>query len=120
MRKFFKRRPRGWAGTLLLALLLFRSYVPAGFMPADGVPFALQLCPAAAQMPGHLHHHAGSHAQFEVCPFGSVPGAGPTSHHVDFEPAGPAAAERILAFEVPRLNQRAQRAHQPRGPPALA
>jgi len=50
------------AGILLLALLVFRAYVPAGFMPASGVPFALELCPAAtAGMPGHLHHHAGSH-----------------------------------------------------------
>ena len=121
MRKVSKFRQRGsWAGILVLALLLFRSYVPAGFMPADGVPFALQLCPAVtAEMPGHLHHHAGTHAQFESCPFGSVPGAGPISHHIDFEPAGPAPIQRILAFETPRLNHRAERSHPPRGPPSL-
>jgi hypothetical protein len=115
------------AGILLLALLLFRSYVPAGFMPADGVPFALQLCPAVtAAMPGHLHHHAGTHdhagthAQFELCPFGSVPGAGPISHHIDFESAGPVPAQRLVAFEALRLTQRAERSHPPRGPPTLA
>jgi hypothetical protein len=115
------------AGLLLLALLLFRSYVPAGFMPADGVPFALQLCPAVtAAMPDPLHHHAGTHdhagthAQFELCPFGSVPGAGPISHHIDFEPAGPVPARRLVAFEAPRLTQRAERSHPPRGPPTLA
>jgi hypothetical protein len=119
MRKLFKFRQRSSrAGILLLALLLFRSYIPVGFMPADGVPFALQLCPAAtAGMPAH-HHHAGTHADFEVCPFGSVPGAGPISHPIDFVPAGPAPTQRILAFEAPRLNQRAQRSHQPRGPPS--
>jgi hypothetical protein len=122
MRQFFNIRPRGSrAGILLLALLLFRAYVPAGFMPADGVPFALQLCPAA--MAGnlhHLHHHAGTHAQFESCPFGSVPGAGPLSHHLDFESAGPAPSRPIVAFEAPALTQRAERSHPPRGPPSLA
>jgi hypothetical protein len=106
---------------LLLALLLFRAYIPAGFMPADGVPFALQLCPTGmAGMPAHLHHHAGTHAEFELCPFGSVPGAGPISHHIDFESVGPAPTVQILVFEAPRLNQRAERSHQPRGPPSLA
>lgn len=122
MRRGFKCRSRGsWAGMLLLALLLFRAYIPAGFMPADGVPFALQLCPTGmAGMPAHLHHHAGTHAEFELCPFGSVPGAGPISHHIDFESVGPAPTLQILVFEAPRLNQRAERSHQPRGPPSLA
>jgi hypothetical protein len=122
MRKVSKFRQRGsWAGILVLALLLFRSYVPAGFMPADGVPFALQLCPAVtAGMPAaHVHHHGGTHAQFELCPFGSVPGAGPISHHIDFEAAGPAPTRQILTFEAPRLIHRAERSHPPRGPPSL-
>ena len=122
MRKLFKIRPRGSrTGVLLLALLLFRSYVPAGFMPADGVPFALQLCPAAlVGMPDHLHHHAGTHAQFELCPFGSVPGAGPLSHHIEFASVGPAPSQPIVAFEAPAITQRAERSHPPRGPPSLA
>jgi hypothetical protein len=115
------------AGILLLVLLVFRAYIPAGFMPAGGVPFALQLCPAAtAGMPGHLHHHAGTHdhagthADFESCPFGSGPGAGPISHHIDFESVGPAPSQRIIALEAPRLIHRAERSHPPRGPPSLA
>jgi hypothetical protein len=78
-------------------------------------------------MPAHLHphagphdHHAGTHADFESCPFGSAPGAGPISQHIDFHTAGPAPAQRIVAFEAPRLKYRAQRTHQPRGPPSLA
>jgi hypothetical protein len=115
------RRRSPWAGTLVLALLLFRAYVPLGFMPADGVPFALQLCPSAmAGMPAHLHHHAGTHAEFESCPFGSVPAAGPISQHIDFGSVGPAPALKILALETPRLVERAQRSHQSRGPPSLA
>ena len=121
MRRVLKRRQGSWASILVLAVLLFRAYVPAGFMPADGVPFALQLCPAVtAGMPAHLHHHAGTHAEFELCPFGSVPGAGPISHHLDFQSVGPAPTLQVLAFEAPRLTQRAQRAHPPRGPPSLA
>jgi len=105
----------------VLALLLFRAYVPAGFMPADGVPFALQLCPTVtAGMPAHAHHHSGTHAEFELCPFGSVPGAGPVSHHIDFQSVGPAPTLQVPAFEAPRLSQRAERAHPPRGPPPLA
>jgi hypothetical protein len=122
MRKVFKFKQTGsWAGILVLALLLFRSYVPAGFMPADGVPFALQLCPAiSAGMPAHLHHHAGTHADFESCPFGSVPGAGPISHHVDFETAGPAPTQQRVVVAAPALAHRAERCHPPRGPPSLA
>src|ERR1700733_8293286 len=122
MRKGFKFRQRGsWAGILLLALLVFRAYIPAGFMPADGVPFALQLCPGAtAGMPAHLHHHAGTHAEFELCPFGSAPGAGPISHYIDFASVGPPPSEPILALDAPRVKPRAERSHPPRGPPSLA
>jgi hypothetical protein len=107
---------------LLLALLLFRAYVPAGFMPASGVPFALELCPTGmvGLQAAHLHHHPGTHSDFETCPFGSTPAAGPISHHVDFQSAGPAPSQRIVAYEAPRLSLRPQRSHQPRAPPSLA
>jgi hypothetical protein len=131
---------------LLLALLLFRAYIPAGFMPASGDPFALQLCPAGMEgMPaayvhhhrgtqGHAethdpagtqrhaanHDHAGTHTDFESCPFGSAPVAGPISHHVDFESAGQPPSQRIVVFEAPRLSFRPHRSHQSRGPPSLA
>ena len=121
-RRILANRGR-WAGTLLLVLLLFRAYVPAGFMPANGVPFALQLCPAVTTgkpIPAHLHHHSGTHADFESCPFGSSAAAGPISHPIDFETAEPAPVQRTLAFETPRLAVSAQRTHQPRGPPSLA
>jgi hypothetical protein len=115
------RRTGSRAGILLLALLVFRAYIPVGFMPASGVPFALQLCPAATvEMPAHLHHHTGSHADFESCPFGSAPGAAPISQHIDFHSAGPAPSQRIVALEAPRLVHRAERSHPPRGPPSLA
>jgi hypothetical protein len=116
------RRRGSRAGIWLLALLLFRAYIPAGFMPAGGVPFALELCPTGmVRVPAaHFHHHAGTHTAFETCPFGSAPAAGPISHHVDFESAGPAPVQPIAAFEAPRLSLRPQRSHQPRAPPSLA
>jgi hypothetical protein len=51
MHKHFSHRRRLKISSLLLALLLFRAYIPVGFMPASGTPFLLELCPAAAPMP---------------------------------------------------------------------
>lgn len=108
------------AGILLLALLLFRAYVPVGFMPANGVPFALELCPAVtAAMPGHAHHHGGAHTDFESCPFGSAPAAGPLSHPIEFAGVPPAPLERTAAIETISPIQRIHRTHPPRGPPVL-
>jgi hypothetical protein len=117
------RRQRDLATRLLLAMFLFRAYVPIGFMPASGTPFLLQLCPAGIQaaMPAHhLHHDMGSHTHFENCPFGSAPAAGPISQFIVFEPAGQIVSAPWVAFEPLRLGIRLQRAHQPRGPPSLA
>ncbi len=52
MRKIFlNRRRQRLSSSLLLGLLLFRAYVPAGFMPASGAPFLLELCPASGSLP---------------------------------------------------------------------
>ncbi len=108
---------------ILLAVLLFRAYVPVGFMPASGAPFLLEICPVglpAGMLSAHLHHHSGVHDHFENCPFGSAPAAGPTSHFVGFEPALQIVSESVAAIEPLRLGVRLQRAHQARGPPSLA
>jgi hypothetical protein len=116
----FRRRGRR-AGLLLLALLLFRAYVPAGFMPANGIPFALELCPSAmADMPaGHLHHHTGAHDDLPACPFGSAPSAGPISHRLEFQSGLTIPTEAIVASEAPQFSYRTEHCHQPRGPPSL-
>src|ERR1700722_8447869 len=109
--------------SLLLVVLLFRAYVPVGFMPASGTPFLLEMCPATyqAEMPAHHgHHHPGTHAHFEYCPFGSGPGGGPIAHIGTFAPPAPIAAQPPVAFEPLRLGVQLPRAHQPRGPPSLA
>jgi hypothetical protein len=106
--------------SFLLAMLLFRAYIPVGFMPASGTPFLLELCPAASPMPMPAHHHhSDSHTHFENCPFGSAPGAGPISHLVAFRSAPPLASHAFIPFEPLRLGVRLERAHQPRGPPIL-
>src|ERR1700686_1035161 len=123
MREHRSNRRRDLSASLLLAMLLFRAYVPVGFMPASGTPFLLELCPAAyqLQLPAHQgHHHSGAHTHFENCPFGSAPAAGPVSHIVAFAPPAPIVSQLLAAFEPPRLGVRLPRAHQPRGPPSLA
>jgi hypothetical protein len=74
-----KSQRRDLLTSFLLAMLLFRAYVPAGFMPASGTPFLLELCPATASMPAH-HHHSDTHNHFENCPFGSASASGPAPH----------------------------------------
>jgi hypothetical protein len=108
--------------SLLLLTLLFRAYVPAGFMPAPGAPFRLEICPTGMHMHMHMpqgHQPIGGHSRADDCPFGSAPGSGPVPHVVAFELAAPAVAQSPFLFESLRPGVRA-RAHQPRGPPALA
>jgi hypothetical protein len=121
MRGHRLNRRRDLLTSVLLAMLLFRAYVPVGFMPASGTPFLLELCPEASSvaMPAH-HHHSDTHAHFDHCPFGSAPGAGPISHFIVFESADQSASPIAAAFESLRLGVRLPRAHQPRGPPSLA
>jgi hypothetical protein len=116
------RRSRHTAGLWLLALLIFRAYVPVGFMPASGIPFALELCPVGlAGMPAaHVHQHGGTHADFATCPFGSAPAAGPISHDIAFEPPALALSRTVAAPQSSCLTLRPKRSHTPRGPPSLA
>jgi len=124
MRKhLFNSGRRDLFTSLLLVVLVFRAYVPVGFMPASGMPFLLELCRATYPMqmpedPGH--HHWGTHTHFENCPFGSAAAAGPIAHIVAFAPPAPVASEPLVAFEPLRLGVDRPRAHQPRGPPSLA
>ena len=105
--------------SLLLAALLFRAYVPVGFMPAAGSPFLLELCPAAGAIPaGHQHHHhRQGHSHFQNCPFGSAPAAGPVSQHLVFQPPNRIIAVIIRAVAPRPLIAESLRSHQPRGPP---
>jgi len=108
--------------SFLLVMLLFRAYVPVGFMPASGTPFLLDLCPAAApllmSMPAH-HHHSDTHTHFEHCPFGSASATGPLPH-LDGAKALPSVnAESAPKIELLPVGVQFVHLPQPRGPPLL-
>ena len=107
---------------VLLAALLFRAYIPVGFMPASGSPFLVELCPAYGSAPAHHghHHHPPGQAEFQDCPFGSAPALGPVSHLVGFKPPRPIACSANIPAEPVRPRTRPLHAYQPRGPPSLA
>ncbi len=123
---------------ILLALLLFRAYVPVGYMPAAGMPFLVELCPAAGAMPmsmdmrmdmskpmdmslsGHIHHHSGIHGHFDNCPFGSASAGGPLSELLAWASAGPVSPPPLAPIQPLPPREPSQRAHQPRGPPLSA
>ena len=108
---------------LLLVALLFRAYVPVGFMPASGAPFRLELCPAfGMSVPTHhLHHHdSQQHADIQNCPFGGAPAQGPVSDLLAFDAPVPIPFLEAFASEPNRLVTRPLRSRRPRGPPSLA
>jgi hypothetical protein len=128
MRLFVHHRQRNLTTSVMLAMLLFRAYVPLGFMPASGSPFLLEICPQglSLQMPAHhVHvmaghsHDSGSHTYFADCSFGSAPAAGPITHLIVFEPA-----EQITAQALPdpplQWGVALKRAHRARAPPTPA
>lgn len=109
--------------SLLLVALLFRAYIPVGFMPAGGAPFQLELCPAfwTTDPARHQHHHdSRHHADLQDCPFGSAPAQGPISTLVFFQPPAQIPVLEAPPAESQRLVARPSRSHQPRGPPSLA
>jgi hypothetical protein len=105
--------------SFLLAVLLFRAYVPVGFMPASGTPFLLELCPAAAPMSEH-HHHSGTHTHFEHCPFGSASASGPAPYVAGLGPLLSVDFESTPPIELLPIGVRLVYLPQPRGPPLPA
>jgi hypothetical protein len=105
---------------IVLALLLLRAYVPVGYMPAAGKPFQVELCPAAAGLTGHHHHHSPQHSRFDDCPFGSIPAGGPAPQLIAFDTPPPISAAPLPRHEFLPLAARQSQAHRPRGPPLPA
>ena len=118
----FNSRSLRVSAIVVLAALLFRAYIPAGFMPANGAPFRLELCPAfGMSVPAHhLHHDSQHHTDLQNCPFGSAPAQGPVSDLLVFDPPGPIPFLEAFASEPKPLVTRPLRSHRPRGPPSLA
>ncbi len=118
----FNTRSLHSTAIVVLAALLFRAYIPVGFMPASGVPFRLELCPAFGMpVPAHhLHHHDSQHhADLQNCPFGSAPAQGPVYNLLVFDPPAPIPLLEAFPSDPKWLVTRPLRSHQPRGPPSL-
>lgn len=124
MRCPFHRRGRELATGLLLAVLLLRAYVPVGFMPASGTPFALEVCPVGMHGAVHAHHAphpaSPSHTDDESCLFGSAPAAAPVAHVIAFEPPARLSLQSPLAFSSAGPGIQLPRAHRARAPPRIA
>ena len=123
MRKRVLHSRRDLLGSLLLIALLFRAYVPVGFMPASGTPFLLEPCPAAypaQQFAHHGHHDPATHSHFENCPFGSTPAPAPIAQSIGLHAPIPIVSRSLHSFEPLRWSARLERSHPPRGPPPLA
>ena len=115
-------RRRHLLTSFLLAMLLFRAYVPIGFMPASGTPFLVELCPAttALSMPIHAHHHhSDTHSHFEHCPFGSATAAGPAPVFGAISPLPQVDLRSAITIEPVPAGVRHFHLPQPRGPPFL-
>lgn len=135
------------AAGLVLAILACRAWVPAGFMPASGAPFALEICPDGLSAPMHrdhanmrhagmhhegMHHegmagttapgshHDGNRANPDTCPFGSVPAAAPLAHVVAMDVPEHLAFQPLFAFSPAQSGTAPARAHRARGPPSPA
>jgi hypothetical protein len=106
--------------SLLLLALLFRAYIPVGFMPASGAPFLLKVCPMGMQGTMDEHLPMGGHTHGEECPFGCASvAAGPVPHTIAYEP-GRLVVAHSTALHAAEAIARRERAHPPRGPPTLA
>jgi hypothetical protein len=130
-------RRRHDATCWLLVMLLFRAYVPTGFMPQTGHLLQLQVCPAG--MPSHSllshamaqqsprapvpepgTHSTGSAAHVTDCPFRYSPVAGPIADGIVLTSAEPVLSQPLPAFDTRPAGMRSLRAHQARAPPTLA
>src|SRR5579859_1665929 len=120
--RFSRAKRADVSAIVFLAALIFRAYIPVGFMPASGTPFLLDLCPAyAGGAPAYHahHHHSQDHAGFQNCPFGSTPAQGPVSHLIAIEPPGRIPSLVAAPPEQAWVATQPTRSHQPRGPPPL-
>ena len=105
----------------MLLLLLFRAYVPMGFMPSAGF-LALAICPEGLPQQMHHLHHGGNHVHdaFEHCPFGSASAAGPVPHLAALPPARAHLDVAAVPGDEVAVTSRNERAHPATGPPFLS
>lgn len=113
--RFTTKRTRRWMAAILLLALTYPALVPAGFMPAAGSPFSLQICHG-----GMMEQHAGGHSQLVSCLFTAVLSAGAQAVAVPPPPFWVIAFLSVAALGCQRYSAHRDPAHRPRGPPSLA
>jgi hypothetical protein len=115
-------RRRKILARLLLGLLFVRAYVPAGFMPQNGNPLQLQICPAHMSIAPLTPdtQTSGNAAHGADCPFNHSPLAGPIGDSSIAVGSAAALSLSVPAFDTQPTGVRALRAHRARAPPALA
>lgn len=105
-------------GTLLVALM-WRSLIPAGFMPRSGGLLAVEICHAG--FPASISHHGdnGSRGHVEHCLFASA-AAAPLPHSSFTTPL--IVLTELFRPEGATRNVLVERVHipEPRGPPSLS
>ena len=117
---------------LLLALVVLRALVPAGYMPASiGGGLIFEMCheavPAAvlaAISGGGSHHHHGSHGdatgeQSEVCSLGHILSQAFLESEVLLETPAPGLATPDYPVLIYHLSLAPRYRQVPRGPPAV-
>jgi hypothetical protein len=120
---------------ILLASLILRALVPAGFMPAPGHGIGwFQICPdgfpsqlLSVPDPGHAAHHAGLGQQHhhgsvrsEHCVFAALASAGPTSLAI-LPSFALESSPVLLSGSISPVNRSLRhRVQQPRAPPIPA
>jgi len=111
------------ASVLLLAFAV-RALVPVGFMPGNGRPLSIEICPEGfpVQLLGQAadHHHGGSNWHAEHCVFGSACTSGPIAEFPFLN--SPVVAELAAATPCisPAIVVRLVYLPRARGPPTPA
>jgi len=140
-----RSKTRKLIAALALAALSLRALIPAGFMPAPGRLFALELCPDGlpsnmlppsvagmsemsdmSGMPGMdqdlaaAQTHGHRHAQIEHCVFGGASALALLTHAPALDLLLPAYILPAARFTPQRRGSLLLRIPLPRGPPAPA
>lgn len=126
-----KSAARRLIAALALAALALRALIPAGFMPAPGGLFALELCPdglPSGMLESRTHHdpddgmempRGGHPAQVEHCVFGGASALALSAHFPALGLLLPAHIPPASRFAPQRTGSLLLRIPLPRAPPAV-
>jgi hypothetical protein len=134
---------RTLVASIMLVAFASRALIPAGFMPASGHPFSIEICPedfpagllaqggpaqAASADPDSMDmgsmdmgsmpaHHGSGHSHSEHCVFGTACSPGPLHHHVLPNAISSIRRPRAIAFASIAVGVRLVHLPQSRAPP---